>query len=223
MISLTAIMSILFTALVIALVVDITTSQELEHLAKKPPLSPNVVKKCSGQNEEYTRCSSSTCFEETCAELLDPPSTKICTKDCKTGCKCSKKGYYRNSEGQCVDELTCRMCGYNQVWVLKPGKEKTCMKPGKEKTCKEVVKKNRKKYKLSPEEIMIKSRRRKQHNLKTPGCQCMNGLYRSEDGLCVSEDSCIKCEENEIYESCFSPCMLWEFTCEDASTSLHDR
>ncbi len=33
-----------------------------------------------GENERYTTCTSSTCFEDTCADILDPqPGPKKCT------------------------------------------------------------------------------------------------------------------------------------------------
>ncbi len=54
--------------------------------------------KTCGENEKYTKCSSSTCFEETCKDVLFPrPGPKMCTRDCRRGCKCSP-GFFRNHD-----------------------------------------------------------------------------------------------------------------------------
>jgi len=57
-------------------------------------------KNCS-HGEEWTTCSSSSCFERRC----DTPLTKVCTKDCKVGCHCAA-GYARNGV-VCLNESLC--------------------------------------------------------------------------------------------------------------------
>mmetsp|Transcript_13546 Transcript_13546/g.20555 ORF Transcript_13546/g.20555 Transcript_13546/m.20555 type:complete len:237 (+) Transcript_13546:65-775(+) len=81
---------------------------------------------CPHQNERYTRGASSSCFEESCSNVLEiyahkgtasTARTKRCSRDLKSGCQC-KPGYFRNHhDGRCVTELTCIHCGYNEDWV----------------------------------------------------------------------------------------------------------
>mmetsp|Transcript_2034 Transcript_2034/g.3098 ORF Transcript_2034/g.3098 Transcript_2034/m.3098 type:complete len:111 (-) Transcript_2034:283-615(-) len=61
-----------------------------------------------GDSEEWVTCRSSTCFDKTCALILNPDLEKKrpCTRDCKSGCAC-KSGYVRDSDGLCYEEDTC--------------------------------------------------------------------------------------------------------------------
>ena len=149
---------------------------------------------CS-ENERYTECSSSNCFEETCADLIVPiPQLKQCRKDCRSGCQC-KPGYYRNLGGKCVSELTCLMCGQGEEW--RQGPEKGC----NGFTSRRIPKKGKKGKKDSTTNVW--------------GCYCSNDTYRSKDGLCVSQETCKTCGSNEIFETCGSS-SCWEYTCKDA-------
>lgn len=72
-------------------------------LASVPPnlaaFSPEY-RECP-ENEQYTTCSSSSCFEAVCH--LAP--TLFCTRDCKTGCQC-KRGFARRGD-VCVPLAQC--------------------------------------------------------------------------------------------------------------------
>mmetsp|Transcript_5787 Transcript_5787/g.6731 ORF Transcript_5787/g.6731 Transcript_5787/m.6731 type:complete len:91 (+) Transcript_5787:103-375(+) len=57
-----------------------------------------------GTNEEYTSCSSSTCFEKTCEDVLNP-QVKACSRDCKQGCKCMTD--FARIDGNCEAEALC--------------------------------------------------------------------------------------------------------------------
>ncbi len=54
------------------------------------------------------------------------------------------------------------------------------------------------------------------------GCKCGNGLYRSDDGLCVSKAACEFCGMNEEWEPCGSS-SCWEFTCDDSKVPISKR
>jgi len=56
-----------------------------------------------GQNEMFTPCFSSTCWEGTCANPVVGPQ---CSMDCKTGCRC-RNGFVRDSKGNCVAHHHC--------------------------------------------------------------------------------------------------------------------
>ncbi|KAL1467338.1 hypothetical protein MTO96_042262, partial [Rhipicephalus appendiculatus] len=55
------------------------------------------------ENEEWKVCVSSSCAEATCERKTIGPE---CTLDCQRGCYCSR-GFYRNSQGNCVREDQC--------------------------------------------------------------------------------------------------------------------
>lgn len=206
--SIITIVSILFFNLL--LVAQLTnTACSAQSLNDKIDLAKEYI--CDGLNEEFTQCASSTCFEETCDDLLSPhdPNMHGCTQDCKSGCKC-KPGYYRSLDGRCVDELTCRMCGHNEDWVTQAGYRA-------EKTCQGLL--ISQVGEVIEPEVMIASTTK----AMTPGCHCMNGLYRSDDGLCVSLKSCTECGPNEDYEGCGSYCHFKEYRCRHAKRSPFQR
>jgi hypothetical protein len=62
--------------------------------------TPGYREECP-ENEQYTSCSSSSCFEAVCSVA----PTLFCTKDCKTGCQCIQ-GYARRGE-RCVPLSEC--------------------------------------------------------------------------------------------------------------------
>lgn len=59
-----------------------------------------------GENEEWTTCKSSSCFDKICDDVLEPTKMRPCTRDCKSGCTC-KEGYVRESDGNCYEEDIC--------------------------------------------------------------------------------------------------------------------
>lgn len=157
---------------------------------------------CTEQNERYTSCSSSNCFEQTCADLVAPTTKfKQCRKDCRSGCQC-KPAYYRNLERKCVSELTCLMCGQGEEWSKGP-----------EKKCDIFISA----IKSTPNKSKIDS-----ITNNTWGCYCSNGTYRTRDGLCVSKDTCKTCSANEIFETCGSS-SCWEYKCKDATIPRYVR
>jgi len=54
-------------------------------------------------NEQWTSCSSSTCFEATCS---DNYATRVCAQDCRSGCQCIT-GYARAPGGSCIPQGSC--------------------------------------------------------------------------------------------------------------------
>mmetsp|Transcript_7032 Transcript_7032/g.10291 ORF Transcript_7032/g.10291 Transcript_7032/m.10291 type:complete len:237 (-) Transcript_7032:91-801(-) len=168
-------------------------------LPRSSPYDETNPSSTCGPNERYTTCASSTCFEETCNDILLPESLhKICTKDCRQGCQC-KSGYYRNHDGRCVTELSCALCGYGEDWT-DCGYNNTCVGE----------------FELTCDLNGLGT------DISSNGCYCALDYYRTDKGLCVSRDSCDKCDMNEVYESCGSS-SCWEFTCDDVGTLVSDR
>ena len=169
-----------------------------------------VEQHCDKENEQFTTCASSTCFEDTCEDVLFPKPmvSKKCTKDCRVGCQC-KPGYYRNHDDRCVNELTCIMCGYEEDWAGIGGGDDNRRV---EKTCIDIT---------TVEEIDLEN---EQDDLDSSprNCICSKDHYRSKDGLCLSEESCRECSTNEIYQPCGSS-SCWEYKCKDVSIPLRER
>ena len=71
------------------------------------PFSPKV---CPDMNSEVVQCS--TYCEKSCSN----PDVNTCPDGllCDSGCLC-KRGYYRNSVGNCVLPEKCTICGLNMV------------------------------------------------------------------------------------------------------------
>jgi hypothetical protein len=164
-----------------------------------------------GLNERYTNCASSTCFEERCREdvLYPIPGFKRCTRDCIKGCQCIP-GYFRNDKGRCVSELSCRMCGYYEDWKEYDGTE------GFELSCDDAA-----------SDVTANTTEVVDNQGESVGfagfCKCAEGYYRSEEGLCVSEEACKQCTNtNEFWELCGSS-SCWEDTCDDKDTPLRER
>lgn len=60
-----------------------------------------------GANEQWTSCSSSTCFEATCS---DNYATRVCAQDCRSGCQCIS-GFARGPGNSCVPQSSCQRLG----------------------------------------------------------------------------------------------------------------
>lgn len=169
------------------------------------------------ENEVYTNCASSTCFEETCVDVLFPkPGLKKCTRDCKQGCQC-EEGYFRNHDGRCVDELTCIMCGYQEDWIEYSADDDDKF----EMICDDLMDEEFEDEEEQPPSFPPGTF----DEIEMDGggiCHCAKNTFRSMDGLCVSKESCLECGMNEIYESCGSS-SCWEYTCDDVLIPLRER
>ena len=160
-----------------------------------------------GVNEQFTECASSTCFENTCAQVRNPAllNQRKCTRDCRRGCQC-QPGYYRNYDGRCVDDVSCFMCGFGEAWVdCGRNIDGGCNQDEYDLTCEMVLHSD---GKVLP--------------ITMSGCKCGQGFYRSLDGLCVYKEACERCGMNEMWETCGSS-SCWELTCDDANSALEER
>lgn len=60
-----------------------------------------------GENEEYSKCSNSGCFQTHCTELGRPTLCRdIVEGGCIPGCMC-KHDHLRNASGTCVPTKDC--------------------------------------------------------------------------------------------------------------------
>merc|ERR1719498_615665 len=67
---------------------------------------PAAIVKC-GANQYFEKCHSSNCWETSCDESVNGPTTDdtACNTDCRTGCRC-KDGFFRHGD-DCVDKNMC--------------------------------------------------------------------------------------------------------------------
>jgi len=77
----------------ILLILRITNGQDMHELPQ------------CGDNEKHVSCRSSSCFDRTCADVINGDVQRMCTRDCKAGCVCID-GYVRK-EGICDVESIC--------------------------------------------------------------------------------------------------------------------
>lgn len=72
---------------------------------RQPPGQNDIcsVSPTCGDNEQWTPCFSSTCWEGTCASPVVGPQ---CSMDCKSGCRC-RQGFVRDTKGKCVAPRAC--------------------------------------------------------------------------------------------------------------------
>jgi hypothetical protein len=170
-----------------------------------------------GKNEQFTNCASSSCFEESCQDVLfAKPMLKKCTRDCKSGCQC-KPGYYRRDK-RCVDELTCVMCGYQEDWLVHDRYEATCNDFRKPSDVYNVIQTDNVTHIGN---ITHTDNATELLNVGG-GCYCAEDHYRTVDGLCVTGEACEQCRANEVFEQCGSS-RCWEYTCEDVNIPLRER
>ncbi|CAH0407675.1 unnamed protein product [Chilo suppressalis] len=143
-------------------------------VAKCPPFP------CSKPNEVYDKCpQESQCPRETCDDYLE---NSPCAKHrlgisvpCKPACKC-KKGYYKDSKGNCVTPQKCEelACKPNEVFSSCSNaicRAQDCKDKGKPVPC----------PKLKPGACI-------------PGCVCREN-YLKKNGECVPEDQCVDNEK----------------------------
>ena len=171
---------------------------------------PGPTFQCPYVNERYTECASSSCFEETCGELLAPTATfKPCSRDCRAGCQC-RPGTYRTVDNKCVDELTCRMCGLNESWR---GQGEVGMGDARCDILIVADGKDGSDTQEQPQQAMEQD----------PGCYCSPGFFRKRDGMCVDSLTCdSECGTNEVYTECTSS-SCFEDTCMDVNTPRFDK
>ena len=191
------------------------------------------MKTCHNKNERYTTCASSTCFEESCADVLfAKPTIKKCTRDCRQGCQC-KPGFFRNYDGRCVDELSCIVCGYGEDWIKVSYNDTDYDMPNfsnEEFTCDDTL------YNDDIGGIISYSNNGTYFNKDDEGrdiggrnapnvagkCVCAENFYRSRGGLCIKEEACVQCGPNEVYEHCGSS-SCWEYNCKHSLIPIRDR
>ncbi|CAL1266709.1 unnamed protein product [Larinioides sclopetarius] len=129
----------------------------------EPDNEPGDEGKCSGVNEEIVSCAK----PKTCNTCLIRGNCKL--KRCEKGCDC-KSGYYRDDSGVCIPQDQCpgatspsECTGENEEMV-------SCAKPKWCNTC--GIRGN---CKLKQCEA---------------GCDCKQGYYRDDSGVCIPEDQC---------------------------------
>uniref|UniRef100_A0AC34QZR9 EGF-like domain-containing protein n=1 Tax=Panagrolaimus sp. JU765 TaxID=591449 RepID=A0AC34QZR9_9BILA len=143
------------------------------------------------ENEELRSCPG-------CEPSCKNPNP-ICPRICRPGRKCRcKKGFYRDSTGDCVELEECReegnkTCDENEELQNCPGCEASCYNP--DPICPEICHPGQK-------------------------CQCKKGFLRNIRGDCVSPDLCYmsaaarpnkKCPKGEVWTECGS----CEGSCDD--------
>nr|WDD44669.1 zonadhesin 1 [Ephestia kuehniella] len=147
---------------------------------------------CDGPNEEYQSCPAG-CPGENCTDYLENtqcPKFKIgIVVPCKPACRCLK-GFYRNSEGICVDSSKCTECPEGEVYSKCPptqcDAEYCPISRGDPLTCPTPKKCTR------------------------PRCICGFNSHRDRlTGKCIPTSKCpaFPCDgKNEVYDSCPPVC-----------------
>nr|WAP28756.1 zonadhesin-like 3 [Yponomeuta cagnagella] len=144
------------------------------------------------KDEEFSRCG--TACEDTCDNYGD--NSRTCTKQCVIGCFC-KKGLVRAKDGTCVKPDKCPkpQCPVNEEMGECVN---DCMT-----TCKT-------RYRSDNRSCTADCR---------PGCKCIAGHLRHDNGTCVPIFECSEplCNKDEVYDPCGSAC---EKTCDSKSNEI---
>ncbi|XP_073958047.1 zonadhesin-like isoform X2 [Choristoneura fumiferana] len=140
---------------------------------------------CKKPNERYSDCLLGECVPKTCDDLGKPIACPDVAGPCGGGCICTK-GFVRNSNGDCIDKLTCPSCGGD------PNAQSGCGNPCG-KTCDSRG--------VNKSELICPQ------YCNTNGCDCRPGFLLDTDAKkCVPEKSCPKSSQckgrNEVYSSC---------------------
>ncbi|CAH1644195.1 unnamed protein product [Spodoptera littoralis] len=141
--------------------------------------------KCSSKcpkNETLDSCVSN-CPPRYCGvEIAAVSCAAIPECDCKEGCRC-KDGYLRNAQGFCVHEKDCPKCyGKNEVYDV-------CPNPCPPQDCS-----------VDPRVIRCAAPPQPGDDACKPGCRCINGHARDENGECIPREQCPGyCGEHAIY------------------------
>ncbi len=107
----TVLVLVLLAQLAVVDIFDVILHHDVNFVAVVHAQTPS----CQHENERFTHCAPSTCFEESCSEVLLNPNPvmamvmKKCSRDCRSGCQC-KPGYYRNVDGRLVVQ--------SDLWIL---------------------------------------------------------------------------------------------------------
>nr|QRN45218.1 zonadhesin-like 1 [Tineola bisselliella] len=117
-----------------------------------------------------------------CPLTCDQPEPRPCTRQCVKGCFCNGD-LVRNSEGKCVPKDQCPkkpVCKPNEIYKdCGSACPKTCKNPTPDVCTDQCV----------------------------SGCFCKDGLFRTENGDCVSFPECPNnCGRNETYAFCAARC-----------------
>ncbi|GBP53685.1 Antichymotrypsin-2 [Eumeta japonica] len=131
---------------------------------------------CDRANEEYQACPAK-CPSDQCADYLKnttcgaPLGTRIgIVVPCAPQCRC-KEGYYRDSNGECVEPDQCSQeCPKNEVYsscIQGECRALNCSQLGVPISC----------PRIDPQQCI-------------KGCICAEGYLRDETGKCVPNDKC---------------------------------
>ncbi|KHJ97968.1 trypsin Inhibitor like cysteine rich domain protein [Oesophagostomum dentatum] len=133
-------------------------------LAENTAVSSGTEENECPENEEMKKCGP--ICEPTCVRMY--PMT--CLEECiMAGCSC-KKGFYRNSEGNCVSNCTADPCNEHAVRMACAPTE------GCEQLCLPL-----------PSEISLPCENKCIEN----GCACEDGYVRiAPGGICISDEMC---------------------------------
>ncbi|KAI8438374.1 hypothetical protein MSG28_010928 [Choristoneura fumiferana] len=148
-------------------------------------LASECPNQCKKPNERYSDCLLGECVPKTCDDLGKPIACPDVAGPCGGGCICTK-GFVRNSNGDCIDKLTCPSCGGD------PNAQSGCGNPCG-KTCDSRG--------VNKSELICPQ------YCNTNGCDCRPGFLLDTDAKkCVPEKSCPKSSQckgrNEVYSSC---------------------
>lgn len=140
-------------------------------------INPFIVERRKCRRNEVFFNCIPTACEPTCDEQNPPICIPII---CVPGCQC-KSGFVRNKQNTCVSKDQCQpACGRNEVFLeCGTACEPTCNDPNPTVCTFQCV----------------------------TGCQCKIGFVRNNQGVCVTEDQCVRtCKINETFKTCGTAC-----------------
>ncbi|GFT53006.1 hypothetical protein NPIL_616831 [Nephila pilipes] len=150
--------------------------------------------KC-GSDEQFYECIP--ICQGTCSAYLTN-SNLFCKMACRSGCFC-REGLYQREDGKCVPPSECQMppqmqiCGLNEEYKeCGTACPATCLNFNKPRIC---------------------------IDLCRPGCFCVDGFVRNDQGECVAPSQCPNetCGKDEEYKACGSACPP---TCKDLGKNV---
>jgi len=156
-----------------------------------------------GVNQEWTDCSSSSCFESSCVNGKVVVPGPVCTADCRQGCKC-QNGFSRSGQ-DCISNSQCgsnSRCGVNEEWT--DCSSSSCFEP----SCVngEV---------MVPGPVCTADCRQ--------GCRCQTGFARSGQN-CISNTQCgaggSVCTAFSDCGSCVNGGCQWQGSCQRACLGI---
>ncbi|XP_038210494.1 zonadhesin-like [Zerene cesonia] len=138
------------------------------------PITQCPIPDC-GQNEVFDFCPA-YCLPDCDVDeslILCKESPKLGDSDCNPGCRCADN-LYRTRDGSCVPKTECPKCGQNEQYVSDINemcRAETCAELGSNLEC-------------FGEGYTISSQ---------PGCICVQGYVKNDDGICIPEENCPSC------------------------------